>query len=749
MPIELFQLPHIDNLAIQENVINKCKISYENNGKESAYKTMDKLLYSEIPSQTLRSLYLYRQAMFLSKKAHILGDGYIEKELIIGKNNKFNIRNIPLWKRQKWTFLDKDAIVKIKRQGENKYDSESQFTLDDYNKDYQGLYNENTIMTLKGRGGKAIVRRTRFDFEYKYSSVKEYNNLYFRYIYNTFKRVISIICKEGVYTSLSYDDINNIQNILSLLPNDIKISIIKNIRDFVLDERNNKNLLSLPSIYENINNTQGINNPTYNNSSEWQFSFDNTDHRDIRVIGDQVFQEIVLHSYEEEDDYDYLYTSASFIEFLSNIHDLLLLPIEYVCYVIIALVNPRHEAIFIDKKGNIGSHLFAGNVNITPDVLSTIGPSKINGEEDLVSALASNIPLLHKEDVTLFESLFITSNQNYDISCFSFNKNRWITDIPLVDKSNISFINFNKARKLLSIIPVIDQVGQAIIWFMYSDCIISYNASAHKWIIKKDDDPYHVDFLNISSLFPKGNECVFSLYDKENSLLIFIDNYGNIASYDIIYGESTSYNSTQDNPEATIHLNMENNPNGIIKSNKMIILNTKNEYSLLLYNDKVCQIVNYSEENGLIKKFQFDYATDDSNIVDVIKLNDVKKIYIIYSDYKIIELSTYLYIPILFQKSKPNLTRVIAADRSYLNINESPVYISSDNKLNIIHQIYNTEDRVSKIDIDFDKYISEGNFIKSYNEYFIQSSSITLFTNSYYALSNYIDKVRPVLSKRT
>jgi hypothetical protein len=749
MPVELFPLPHIDNLAIPENIINKCKISYENNGKESAYKTMDKLLYSEVPSQTLRSLYLYRKAMYLSKSAYIMGDGYIEKELIVGQNNKFNIRDIPLWKRQRWTFLDKDATVKIKRQNENKYDSESQFTLDDYNKDYPTLYNENTTMTLKGRGGRAAIRRTRFDFEYKYSSVKEYNNLYFRYIYNTFKRVISITCKDGVYTSLSYDDIDNIQSIISLLPSDIKISIIKNVRDFVLDERINKNLLSLPSIYENINNAPGLNNSLYNNSSQSAYSINNNNHRDIRVIGDQVFQEIILQSYEEEGDYDYLYSSASFIEFLSKMHDILLLPIEYISYIIVALVNPRHEAIFIDKKGNIGSHLFSGNVNITPDILSTIGPSKINGSDDLVSVLAPNIPLVHKDDITLFESLFITSNQDYDISCFSFNKNCWITDIPLVDKTNISFINFNKARKLLSIIPVFDLAGQAIIWFIYSDCIISYNASAHKWISKKDDDPYHIDILNLNSLFPIGNECVFSIYDKENSLILFIDNYGNIASHDIIYGESTPYNSTQDNPEATIHFNMEDNNNQIIKSNKMIILDSKSEYSLLIYNDKLCQIVNYSEENGLIKKFQFDYASEDSNIVDVIKLNDEKKIYIIYSDHKIIELSTYLYIPILFQKSNLTSFKVVTANKSYLTINESPVYITSDNRLNIIHQIYNIEDRVSKMDIDFDKYISEGNFIKSYNEYFIQSSSITLFTNSYYALSNYIDKARPVLSKRT
>jgi hypothetical protein len=190
------------------------------------------------------------------------------------------------------------------------------------------------------------------------------------------------------------------------------------------------------------------------------------------------------------------------------------------------------------------------------------------------------------------------------------------------------------------------------------------------------------------------------------------------------------------------------NERDIISAKKILVVDP-NDDLYLIYNDKLAQIIGYNEDNGIVKKFQFDYASRDATIVDVIKLSDEKKTYIIYSDHKIIELSTYLFIPIVFQESKKNEDKVVLAGISYCNINESPIYIANDNTLNMIHQIYNIKERVSRINnIDLGQYI-KGGVIKSYSEHFIQSSSITLFTKPYYSLSSYIDSSKYILSKRT
>jgi hypothetical protein len=682
-------IPCIDNLDISDKAIEECKIAYEKYGKEAAYKTLDKVLYNKEPSQSYRGLYLYRKAMYLTRKAFHLGNGYVEKELVFGQENQFNIASVPLWKRTKWSFVDENAEIRV-RGTNNQYSTQSRFRLDDYGKSkYDLFYGDSTKLTMKRRGGEAVTRRTRFDFEYKYSSRDYYYGKYLRYIYNTLRRVVFITTKHSVYNSLSPEETNLLYTITGCLPNIMKLSIVENLVDFILYEKEG---------------------PAGN-------------HIDIL---------------------------PSFKTFLSDLHDALLLPFEFISYLMCALVNPRYEAIIEDSKGNVGTHVFGGNNHVFPGVISPLGPALVNDKEDTVSALIENIGVLSQSNIILFENIFIHSDQEYNIKCYSYNENKYLSNIPLLNKDAIPFLNKGEERKLISITQAYDENEDRIVWFIYSDYIISYNANAHEWITVKDGDPFHLAGYDIKALFPQENECTFSLYDKDNHILIFVDNAGNIASYDIKSETSVPYNSgdTGDFNE-TIHFDISDNPEGIIDIKKLFILDNKDEYTLFGYNDRMCQIITYNDEEDTVKKnYQFDFY-DGYPIVDVIKLNDGKAIYIIFANHKIIELSTYLYKPLVFQNGNETQDKIIVAGKSYCNMNEMPLYITSGNKIHILHPLYNTKNRVSRLSLPVEKYVNKGAVLSRYKEYFIQPSSISVFTNQYYALTNHTDSLKPHLTKRS
>jgi hypothetical protein len=278
---------------------------------------------------------------------------------------------------------------------------------------------------------------------------------------------------------------------------------------------------------------------------------------------------------------------------------------------------------------------------------------------------------------------------------------------------------------------------------------VTYNATTHKWITSSSDDPNHLTGFDIKSLFPSGNSCISATYDKENSLLIFIDNTGNIASYDILAENLASYNNNDAvNPDASIHFDISINPEGITDFKKLLLLETDDDYTVFGFNDKICQIITYKEDNTIIKNHQYDFY-DGSPIVDVVMIGEEKKIYIIFEDHKVIELATYLYIPNVFQKSSETDAGIVTVGKSFCNVTDMPIYITGDNKIHMLHPIYNIKNRVSVLAMPIEKYVAEEASIVRYKEHFINSSSISIFSNSYYALSDYLDYLKRPLTRRT
>jgi hypothetical protein len=108
-----------------------------------------------------------------------------------------------------------------------------------------------------------------------------------------------------------------------------------------------------------------------------------------------------------------------------------------------------------------------------------------------------------------------------------------------------------------------------------------------------------------------------------------------------------------------------------------------------------------------------------------------------------------MYNPYIFKNKKDSLVKPIIGNITYCNLNEAAIYATSDNKLHVIHPIYTIKDRISTLELPLEKYISDGAIIKSYSEYFIHYSSISLFSNSYYAILSYLESLKEPLNKRT
>jgi hypothetical protein len=753
MPVELYPISYIDDINIHDTIIEQCKMSYEAYGKEKAYEKMNQLLNSKDPPQTKRNLYLYRTAMYLTKKAHILGEGYIEKEILNEGENKYNIIFSPIWKREKWSFLDKDADVLLRSQSVQAYTVQSQFRLDDYDSEryYNNAYNSSTSLNLKKRGGSAIMRIKRFDFEYKYSNSEYYTNYYKYYLYNTFRRILFLTGKRGVYNVLPIEETEALYAILGSIDNSVKISILKNIKNFILFEKDDKTeQKELSKLFkETISKLDAV---FYINKDSYGDYSVNTENN-VNLTQPEKEENLknidnIKSEYKEKD------ILRPFIDFLSELHDTLLLPFEFISYFICALINPRYEAIIEDSNGNMGSYIFGGNHAILPTEKSYIGPSKTNNSADgIVSTVVSHIPLLSDDDVTLYETLYIASNQEHTICCYSYNKNKWLTLIPLVNKTTIPIpdILSNTERKLINLIPVCDLNKHHIVWFIYSDRIISYDCSMHSWITDIDDDPFHIIDFNMELLFPESSQCIHACYDENKKILICIDNSGNIGSLNLEYGTFASYAETV--LTMSIHFDINQDTQGIIKMKRIITLDSSNAsddtvVTVLGYNDEACQIIEYSSSSGIKKLFEFNYYTN-SPIVDVVRLADTKKVYIIYANHKIIELSTYLYTPYIFQDAQDSDIAIELANKTYCNAEECPIYITTDHKIHMLHLIYNTDNRISTLNIPLEKYINDEANISKYEEHFIKESSLPLFSNSYYALVEYLNALKYPISKRS
>jgi hypothetical protein len=428
---------------------------------------------------------------------------------------------------------------------------------------------------------------------------------------------------------------------------------------------------------------------------------------------------------------------------LSDIHDALLLPFEFIAYCICALLHPRYTAIITESTGRIGTFLIDGNIILAPQKKTTLGPvQNTSTDENTITALITMVPLYSKNNITLYENYLIASDQNNTISCYSFTQNAWLSHIPLTQKEQFP-LSYDAERKLVSIIHI-PHLNPNIVLFIYSDTILLYNIASHTWVLNEEDDPYGLAFFTIPSLSSLDSPCISCQFDNHYAALIFLDRNGNIASYgltekqeiDFLHVQGGAADIIQDNIKCVIVRNY-----GELTEGSLVVL-------FILYNDSVCQLLEYQQNSGVTLSNTYTFCDEGACIVDVINFEEERKVHIIYSNQKIVELSTYEMKPIVIQKAIAGDEKVIRAYPSFTNEIPASIYITNHHAVYIAYLIQGIH-RVGKLAVHLTPYVSEEAFITEYLETFIQSSSLSIFIKEYYGLAGYINAFKYMLTQRT
>jgi predicted secreted protein len=677
MPITPINIPYIDNIDIPSELIKKCKETYTQYGKRKMYDKLNALIYNREPDISKRNLYIYHEAMKQSKECSE-NDGSVD------------YITTPPWKQSKWELKTANTTVLIKNQNTYKYNAEHTLGIDGY--DVDAYYNDNQTSygingkeVFKRRGGKAIGRGERFDFEYRYSTSDYFRDSYKEYIFLTFQNTFINVLHNSLYNYLSKEDTESLYAVLGSLPLDLRTTIINKIASYVEYEK-------------------------------------------------------VLAEYNTD--------SGNLVQnitgFLSDIHETLLLPYKFITYLMCALVYPRYEGLIEDTNGALSTHVFGGINNIYSLTPSSIGPSTAgNDKDDNVSAFIKNIPIYSENEVTLYENYYIKADQEYNISCWSYSRNKWIDDIPLVDMGSLP-LDIGIERKLIKIIGVTSTAGESLVYFIYSDIVITYNCSLDEWIGAVDEDTFHLYQYDIKALFSNVDYAVYSEYDKDKHTLIFLDNMGNIASHNLSNGYSTSCDGATFHPSLTTTIHLASPSNGILENIKKIFLikgyssiEDPLEYKTLyiVINNKKCQVLDYDSVNNITVMTELSFIDDTSIIVDVVCLSDSSKFYALFDDHKIVEYSMITKNAYTIQ-NKDEDHHILFGSKSFMNKNDYALYIRDDNTIHLIHDYINKRKRISTYPIPIDSYIPGETFIKKYEEVMIEESSILIFTHQYNPIEN-------------
>jgi len=672
MANEPLSLPSIDNLDIPDRIIEKCKKTYNEFGKEKAYICLDKNLFSDTPSRTFRYLYLYRQAM-LQTKASVEGTQYYElkpepklanvdtsthcaycgcilNSTSDGKkycsNNLCYVWRGHVWKQSKWAYYNKDATVKVRTTSGTGYTSKLGFRLDDYT--YIHAYNDSSL-TMKSRASGGIRGDIHFDFEYKYATdgitntptpIPEIVTAYDNYVLAVFKEVFSVCCERDPYTQLSPEEIECIFSII----NDLDMSYKAEITDFVK-----------------------------------RFAEFESSHKDNVVPTDP----ILLAEYNS--------MVSKFKSDLSLYHGTLMLPFEFMCWVFCFVTFPKHLVLVCDNVGAIGSKFLEGNIEFGVNSTSEFGIHAAGGAPgDRVVLCANRFHKASFGSTTIYDQYYVLADQNYNFAVYSFLSNVWLSDkdkYPILNKDAIG-IDTTVSRKLVSILSYVGSNGNTKISFVFDSGYIEYDVVLDTW----------GSFVITTSLFPSGSQIIACSYDDTLDILLIVDDLGNIASVSVSTGITTSYLGVTSVAGSVTTMFYASGSNagvvtgitGITKTLGLSRVGSTPSYIpiYVLNNTTIAQVVQF--ENGELAILRtLDYA-NGSTIKSIISLENKRKIFILYENQLTIEFSTFQYNEYILQEAIPGDEKVVVASKVQYPLMDFITYITDKNGSKNVYSIYDS-----------------------------------------------------------
>ena len=441
----------------------------------------------------------------------------------------------------KWSYVDKDATVQYVDNNSNM--SKTGFRLDDYVYDYTyKKSSDNAIpvmLTMSSRAGNGIPRNYRFDFEYKYATVRMTNNLaswfgreritslvdaYNKILISTFRKTMFTVVNRGVNSVLSEEELDAIYRIINILSVSQKISVI----DFVYK---------------------------YSQFEKKYYGKEGS----IPDSTDSAYSE-------------YTASLNYLISFLSDFHTSLMIPVEFMCYLICIMVLPKHVTIVSDINGSVGSKISLFAKSFTADSTDSIGLTKLGTGTIYKTVLSENIVKGKNSDntVALLDQFYIMMDSNYNFSVYSFLLGNWVESsdyCKIIDKTVNPF--YKNDYKIIKLISFTSKDGYSKLGCLSKELFMTFNLTTNEWDTA-------IAFSS-EKIFGANKEFKDVIYDSEISSFVFVSdkqiksmdelNIGSVViidastSDDILLGYNSDINNnrfinnliTDDTLESIIH----------------------------------------------------------------------------------------------------------------------------------------------------------------------------------------------------
>lgn len=750
------RIPCIDDAAIPESVIYNCKRIYETWGKTRVYDKLDEEMYKyeyahNITNRTLRYLNLYRHA-FLETKCHY-DDSNIENtnltapkvldvdetayckycgKLLVESHsldpvgaviaektfkhcdNPNCYMNLRFYKKRKWEFTDYNANVPYFDKKLVGYISVNGFKLDDYCT-YDYAYT-NTQLSLKKRGfGIGFPRTFRFDFEYRYfesskNSGADQLKIYRDILFNTFKECFHSILVSSIYTLASPDDINAMLAATAEMPDEVKIKILKFIGDFMTYERK---------------------------------------YHDVRPSND------------EEAELDFDNSREELSNQLSEFHELFMLPCEFMSYLILLTMYPRHMFVMSDTLGGISSQLFFGSNTFNPSITSKYGITLDVGDRILDTCFIEKVPrYINADGLTLYDNYYVMVSAE-SFAVYSFTDGKWLThdECNLVGSGVMEDSTCDPtlyAAKIHSKNCVVIHRSTRIVIFSFDDNDFIYDIELEPDARNSAYDPQLDRFYAV-------NTSTVSVYEYSAS----VDAYSKLEGV-----EFTASDAADDDPRVGLPFNTNDfftetsGPNDdtlpafdkIFVNNRILMTREDGSVDTLTYLTLTgakgdVQILKVTDDDSektteisVFKTIKFDNISD---VVSIFSLDNMQRVFVAFSNRRIMVLNTYMYnISILQKAIGDDSERLIYATKLFQHNMYYLAYVTSKDDTKNVHAFYETGiGNVTNGQTTLSKLIKSDSDIVTYDELFATPSNLELWSQDVHRLGSMQSKSKHLSQK--
>lgn len=238
-------------------------------------------------------------------------------------------------------------------------------------------------------------------------------------------------------------------------------------------------------------------------------------------------------------------------ETLSELHEKLALPTEFMCCLFNFIIASKKYNIVVDDKGNVGSLFTSTGIKSTTSNGNSLSVVKSADSNEYIGAVVSKPWKFATDDDTgrnVYEQYLVLYNTN-TFDAYSFFNEGWLKDIYGTNNASVKFPLYQFTSNpietlysdsiLLDIVPFTSDIYESALALIYNKGIEIVDLANAKWVTNNST------IISTFKLFGNSNTNIVSckLDEFNNELkLILVSNNSEIATYDLKNDVYCDYN---------------------------------------------------------------------------------------------------------------------------------------------------------------------------------------------------------------